>query len=149
MYCLIEINSKIIALVSCTLNQHFLTSLRYKWHLFNELIGISSRFSLLYLINMIPVFLQGLYHPRICLKSHPFNLCYTYQTPSGKSPFCWDCKGKNLFDLVKLFLIFFLKSFKTLKQTTQQSQSLPQLINVLIPNYPNPSYPSLRSGLQK
>ena len=70
-----------------------------------------------------------------------FNLFYLYQTPFSKSPFCWDCKGKNLFNIVKLFFkSFFLLSPGLLPGSQRDNNSYTQTNQphsiILIPNLP-------------
>ena len=123
MYCLIDIDSKIIAQYSCTLNLYFLTSLRYKWHLFNELIRITSRI-FLYIFNQIFLFQRGLYHPHLCLKSNHFNLVKLIKLRSINPRFVGTAKVRIFSILSRVFLSFFSFLSKPKNKTPQHSSFL-------------------------
>ena len=85
----------------------------YKWHLFNELLGTYLTAADI-CCNTLDR-LKGLNVP-LWLSSALFQSClFVCQHPLANfSRFCWDCKGRNLFVIVKLFIFYFFEAFRPL-----------------------------------
>jgi hypothetical protein len=59
------------------------------------------------------------------LNSHRFNLVIRFAASAvNVSPFCWDCKGRNLFVFVKLFIFYFFEGFNTSSKIKTLTDSL-------------------------
>jgi len=84
-----------------------------------------------------PYFLIPLFQSCLFVCQHPL---------ANFSRFCWDCKGRNLFVIVKLFIFYFFVAFKLLlKSKPWQVSLLYTSFKILLSN-PSLCFPSSEAG---
>ncbi|WP_205943315.1 hypothetical protein, partial [Pedobacter frigoris] len=94
------------------------------------------------------------FRPDSVSKNLLFQSCvFRYQTPFGNSRSVWDCKGRNLFIIVKLFLkLFFFLFFMLFKATTAEADPKTKETFPISTTFQKPAFRLslfLRSGVQK
>ena len=113
-----------------------------------SLMNFSNRLAgLLYMLQLLSFpFPLVLYPPGFCSGIPSFQSCLSLnKLRLLNSPFVWDCKGRNLFVIVKLFCFYFFKAFKPQKPVCSTSTAIFQNLFTLSFSL----FPFLRSGLQK
>lgn len=148
LYCLVRFWLEKIAWSSCTLNTYYLTSLRFINDI--SLMNLSNRLSgLLYIFRILFFSFVWSYSPNLSFKYSTFqSFLFRSQTPSVNSRSVWDCKGRNLFSIrklfVKLFFLFLTADQSTKRDTNLYSQQFKSTFSLSLS-----PFPFFRTGLQK
>jgi hypothetical protein len=81
------------------------------------------------------------------LNSHRFNLVIRFAASAvNVSPFCWDCKGRNLFVFVKLFIFYFSEGFNTSSKNQNLNRFPLYTPFKLLSSFPSHCFPSSEAG---
>ena len=108
-------------------------------HLTDLLVYLSLPFLCFNQVFLVPISVSNIQR---------FNLFYSAnKLRLTSSPFCWDCKGKNLFVIVKKNKIFFFFSDQVNKTTqTNNNSNLKPSINILLHLFLSLSLPPKRDA---